>query len=512
MRTQLFCSPLLLLSLAVPVAAGGPSADLRKLTLDEVVELGLAQNADIAVERLVRKGAALALEEAERTYEPYLTGAVERSSLDEPALDDPSTAGTIGSTTDSWEVGLAQPIPTGGNVRLDFDYTRIDTTSSEVVVNPEYGASFTLSVAQPLLRGRRIDERRRRIRVARKDRDISEAEFRATIADVVAAVKQRYFHLVFAVEYRETQTRLVSLVRTLQADNRERVRAGVLPRYNLLLGDAELAAREKDLIVAETNVARAEDALKGLILAPQDRDGWEQGLDPVDRPPVEPVEVDEASVMTRALSRRAELVSAQLAVERADVLRQYTRDRTRPALDLVASYGSLGVSGNVLVRDAGTGSVLDELPGGPGDALSDALGWRHPSWSVGFRLAYPILNRQARVADARALVARDEFAARREQLELAVIAEVRDAVRSVRANYARAERAREARELQEQRLEAEMQLLGAGTTSAFFVIQAQRDLALSELAHLAAVADYHTSLVRLERVDESVVAPSESGS
>ncbi len=509
MRTLHLCPLILLLILAIPAAASEHAGDLRKLTLEEVVELGLTLNAEIAVERLVREGAALVLDEAEQAYEPYLTGGIDRSSLDELALGDPSGADRASTTTDSWDLSLAQPIPTGGSLRLGLDYIRIDTTDFEVGVNPEYGANLSLSVVQPLLRGRGIDERRRRISVARKDSAISEAEFRAIVADVVAGVKLRYFDLVFAVEYRKMQRRLVDLARTLQEDNRERVSAGVLPRHVLLLGDSELAAREKDMIVAGANVARAEDALKRLIVAPQNRAGWEQGLDPVDRPPVAPVEIDEASIIDRAISRRAELHSAQLIVDRAEVMRQYTRDQARPALDLVASYGSLGVSGTVLAH---TESVVAEIPDGPGGALADALGWKYPNWSLGLRLSHSILNRQARVADARALVARDEAEARRGLLELAVIAEVRDAVRSVRTNQASAERAREAHELQVKRLEAEMELFGAGATTAFFVIQAQRDMALSEIEFLAAVADYHKSCVRLERVDESAVLPMGPGS
>ncbi len=54
--------------------------------------------------------------------------------------------------------------------------------------------------------------------------------------------------------------------------------------------------------------------------------------------------------------------------------------------------------------------------------------------------------------------------------------------------------------LQERRLDAEEKRFAAGMSTNFLVTQAQRDLALAEVAELRALGDYRKSLVNFERV------------
>jgi outer membrane protein TolC len=54
--------------------------------------------------------------------------------------------------------------------------------------------------------------------------------------------------------------------------------------------------------------------------------------------------------------------------------------------------------------------------------------------------------------------------------------------------------------LAERRLDAEQKKFAAGLSTNFLVTQAQRDLALAEVAHLRALGDYRKSLVNFERV------------
>jgi hypothetical protein len=53
--------------------------------------------------------------------------------------------------------------------------------------------------------------------------------------------------------------------------------------------------------------------------------------------------------------------------------------------------------------------------------------------------------------------------------------------------------------LQEQRLDAENKRFAAGMSTNFLVTQAQRDLAISAVAELRAIADYWKSLANLDR-------------
>jgi outer membrane protein TolC len=59
------------------------------------------------------------------------------------------------------------------------------------------------------------------------------------------------------------------------------------------------------------------------------------------------------------------------------------------------------------------------------------------------------------------------------------------------------------REAAERRLQAEERKLAAGTSTSFFVFQAQRDLAQARNTELLALLDYNRSLVDFDTVQES---------
>jgi len=62
--------------------------------------------------------------------------------------------------------------------------------------------------------------------------------------------------------------------------------------------------------------------------------------------------------------------------------------------------------------------------------------------------------------------------------------------------------ARASRELQEKKHEAEEKKLAAGMSQSFFVFQAQRDLALSRVQEIQAIANYNKALVDFQAVQE----------
>jgi len=123
--------------------------------------------------------------------------------------------------------------------------------------------------------------------------------------------------------------------------------------------------------------------------------------------------------------------------------------------------------------------------------------------TLGFNISYPIFNRTAEASHARAQVNREQSRAELRRLELSVATEVRTAARAVETNLKRVDSTRAARVLQERRLDAEEKRFAAGMTTNFFVIQAQRDLAVAQVAEVRAIADYRKSLVNFERVQEA---------
>ena len=496
-------------SLAAPPAVRGqeapaaPDRPTLELNLEETVKRALENNVDIAVERHRPQSSAETVREAQGAYEPLLFSTITQRSQTDPARNAFAGAAEVNTDTTTYNFGVAQYLPTGADLQVSFNNNRSDTNSIFTTFNPAFGSSFNIDVTQPLLRNFAIDFSRQQIRVAKKNREISDVQFRQTVVNTVANVRHLYYDLIYAIDNLEAQRKSLALAQKLLDENQIKVRVGTMAPLDVVEAEAEVAGREETVIVAEAALAEAEDALKRAIFAQNDPEMWATRIVPSDRPTAEAIQVDTGAAIQRALENRTDIVAARKGLENADILVKFNRNQALPAINVVASYGSSGVGGTFIEREGLGGDVIRTIPGGYGDAISSVFGRDYPTWSFGVNISYPVFNRAGAAAAARARVNRDQTLASLRRLEMQVTVEVRAAARAVDTNFKRVESTRAARVFQERRLDAEEKRFAAGMSTNFFVTQAQRDLAVAEVAELRAIAEYRKSMVDFERVQEA---------
>jgi outer membrane protein TolC len=508
-RQSTMAALLLAASLAAPPAVRGqeapaaPDRPALELSLEETVKRALENNVDIAVERHRPQASAETVREAQAAYEPLLYSTILQRSQTDPARNVFAGAQEVNTDTTTYNFGLAQYLPTGADVQVNFNNNRSDTNSIFTTFNPSFGSTFNIDVTQPLLRNFSIDFSRQQIRVAKKNREISDVQFRQTVVNTVASVRHLYYDLIYAIDNLEAQRKSLALAQKLLDENQIKVRVGTMAPLDVVEAEAEVAGREETVIVAEAALAEAEDALKRAIFAQNDPEMWATRIVPSDRPTAEAIQVDTPAAIQRALENRTDIVAARKGLENADIVVKFNRNQALPAVNLVASYGSNGIGGTLIEREGLGGDIIRTVPGGYGDAISSVFGRDYPTWSLGVNISYPVFNRAGAAASARARVNRDQTLASLRRLEMQVTVEVRTAARAVETNFKRVESTRAARVFQERRLDAEEKRFAAGMSTNFFVTQAQRDLAVAEVAELRAIAEYRKSLVDFERVQEA---------
>jgi outer membrane protein TolC len=233
---------------------------------------------------------------------------------------------------------------------------------------------------------------------------------------------------------------------------------------------------------------------------------WATRIVPTTDPVAEPTPVNLDGAVQNALDNRTDVVAARKALERSDVDVLYRANQVRPRLDLVAGYGGSGAGGTQLIRDEIGGPIVEEIPGGYGDALSEAFGNDFPTWNVGVQFSYAIPNRSNKARRAQARLSREQALVSLRRLELQVAQEVRTAGRGVLSGFKRVASASAARELMAQRLDAEQKKFDAGMSTNYLVTQAQRDLASQEVLELQAIAEYRKSHVNFQRAQEAGVS------
>ena len=119
-----------------------------------------------------------------------------------------------------------------------------------------------------------IDNNRQQLATSRTNRDIADTRLRESLVHTTANVKSAYWNLVSARATVDARRSTLELAQELVRVNKAKVDVGTSPPLDLVSAQAEVAADQEQLIIAETSVKEAEDRLRLLIFDTSNRDNW----------------------------------------------------------------------------------------------------------------------------------------------------------------------------------------------------------------------------------------------
>jgi outer membrane protein len=515
MRTRAIVGGMFAVAVAVvgiPVsgfAQATPSAQtpqVRRLAADEAVKLALENNLGIQVAQITPRVEDLNIAAARGAWAPTFNTTLQSASTEAP--NNSFLSGAQGeSISDArflTNVGVQQALPWGGRYSVGWDSTRSTTTNLFSNFSPQLRSSLALSYAQPLLRGFSIDTARQQLLVSEVNREISDIAVRQTVAATMRTVRIAYWELAYAIASLDVQRQSLELAQESLRNTRARVEIGTTPPIDIVEAEAEVALREEAAILAEAQIQSSEDTLRALIYDPDMPDFWTLRIEPADLPPFQPVAVDVDTAMRNALERRTDLQQTRKTLEGGDINIRFFQNQTLPDVTANFDYGLTGLGGTQFLRGEGfPGPVVGQTQRSFASVLGDLFGNQFPNWTLSLNVSYPIGATRPEADLARARLQYTQSATQLRNQQLQVMTEVRESGRQVQTNQKRVETTRSSRQLAERRLEAEQRKFTAGTSTSFFVFQAQRDLAQARNNELRAILDYNRSLVDLETVQEA---------
>ena len=500
------CAVALMMTTAASAQPAQPPPQVRRLTLDEAVRTALESNLGVQVARVNPLIQDLAVAVARAAWSPTFNTTILSTSSDTP--NNSFLSGALGSKTSdarvSTNAGVAQVLPWGGDYRVGWDGTRSTTTNLFSNFSPQLRSSLSLSYRQPLMRGFSIDATRQQVLVSQKNREIADVTLRQSITTTSRSVRNAYWDLAYAIASLTVQRQSLALAETSLQQTRARVEIGTTPPIDVVEAEAEVATREEAVIIAAAQIETAQDTLRALVYNPSMPDFWTIRIEPAQVPQFQPTPVDVDVATRNALDRRTDLQQTRKTLEATDVNMRFFRNQALPDITASFDYGLTGLGGTQFVRGAGfPGPIIGQSVRGFGSVLRDLFTNDFPSWTATLNVSYPLGSSQPEASLSRARLEYSQGQTQLRNQELQVVTQVREAARQVQTNQKRVETTRTSRQLAERRLDAEERKFAAGTSTSFFVFQAQRDLVQARNNEVRAVLDYNRSIVDFESVQEA---------
>ena len=468
------------------------------LKVDDLLNRMLSQSNQLAASSdtpLIRQSV---IGEAEGRFEPYVFAGADYESTDVPRSSlletgtSPSAPQNLSDRVFNAEVGVAQPLLTGGEVRLAQGVGTEDSNSQFFVPKDQANSDLRLEVRQPLLDGAGVAVNTAPVQLARLERDRSVSEFQRQIEDQFTEVVRTYWTL-YAERSRVLQRQ--RLVNDLgQVAGRIKARAS----FDVLAGESAQAAAairsaEASVIRARSGVHNAQARLSALLSDPS-LYGDAVEVIPAQKPVSKYADVPLEDVALLALQNRPEVKSVALQLRGAELQEMVAKNRLLPDLDVRAGVSNGGLSDRYDI----------------GNAVSKQFDQTGVDGYVGARFKMPLGNRTDKSNYARRRIEVRQLTSQLRNVSDTVLLEAQVAVREARTAF---EEMR-ARQTELAAVNAEIRALrtradeGLETGSAFLAtfLSGLENRTDAEQRLMEATVSYNLALYQIERVSGTMLS------
>jgi HAE1 family hydrophobic/amphiphilic exporter-1 len=296
------------------------------------------------------------------------------------------------------------------------------------------------------------------------------------------------------------------------------VEQGLLAPIDVVATQTQVATFQQNVFTAQQALTSAENALKVLMLPDRTDLMWGMALIPQQAEESAGALPNLDESIKTALAKRPELAESAITIELNHYDTRLSREQAKPQIDAYANLSLTGLSGiplppgpnpftastialtnqvNELSTLAGlqpvsiplSATIPPVLLGGYGQSLNALTSGNFTSAQVGVQFSLPIRNRTANAQVAFDVAEGRRLKVLRQQTEMAIEQDVRNALQTESSARSRLEAAVTARLYAEQQYSSEQRQFQAGTSTVFLVLQRQTDLISARTREVRAHAD-----------------------
>ena len=376
-----------------------------------------------------------------------------------------------------------QAFTTGTSITASYAFQRQGSTQLHLLYDPAFTPGFTATLSQQLVNGFGTKVNRALIKVAENEQKIERESFRQQVITSLSNAKSAYWDLVATRQAVRAADEALKVAQQLEANNKQQVQVGTMAPLDVVTAEAQVAASQRDLIVAQISAQNAELILKNMLTSRLDEPLASAAIETTDSFP----EPDNAQLLPLAQAveianqNRPELAVAHGNIKSQEDVLPFLENALLPAVNAFALVNTVG-----LYNVFGTG-------------FTEAIHFKYPQVAFGVSITFPVRNRQAQADEVRSRLelsqSRDTLVRTQSQVEV----DVQNALIAVTQSKAQVSAARQTVRLEEQKLDAEQQKLAAGLSTSYNVVLVQRDLLTAQLAEVTADDAYAKARVTLDQ-------------
>lgn len=460
---------------------------LVRLTMEQAIVRTLANSPEIRVVSFDPAIAKTDITKAAASFDPVAFSRYDyeqddnpRNSIFQPGRSDVRTA----------EAGVQQRVTTGAQWSFSYALTRSWDDLFGRTLSTRYEPLLVFQVKQPLWRDAWEQVNLAGVSVARLNYAVALSGFRQRAEEVSAQVIAAYWLLVQA--RRDLEIQRILLDQSITTLEKVRGRRGIdATAVQTKQAEASMKLREAFLVQAQKRMVDAQDALLGLMMAPDLNILTEIEIVPVTEPYLEAKELHTDELVAMAMENNPQVQQAHIAMKVADINVEVAENQYMPRLDLVAST-------------RGTGIGEDRIEAHRSLEHDDFV-----SYAVGVVLEYPLGNRERAAELYKRRLERRKAISSLHSISDLIAVQVKEKMRKAQTNYAEIQVERQAAEAAEIQLQAlqDTEEVREQLTPEFLLVklQAQQDLAEARRSEARAIADYNIAIAELAQATGTVL-------
>jgi outer membrane protein TolC len=480
-------------------------SEQKSISLKEALEEAIANNLDAQIQKDDNEIASLQAKILRGNYAPKvgIESYYQNENLPVTSIFSAGPGGKLRN-----EYWVADPFisgitPFGTKYELRLQNTRQTTNSFFQLLSPQYTSILKLSVTQPLLKNFWTNGVRRDIKVAKLNKNVSDAEFNLALQNLAYNTEVAYWDFVLANKTVFINQEAVQLAQEQLKRTTRLGEIGESPKIDAVSAQAELDRRLEELEIAREKFFRAENNLKLYIANGLQSPYWNKAL----LPSQTLVKADNllpapAEALKLALEKRPEFKRIDQQLKIKGVQRTYLINQGLPQVDLVAEALTQGIAGTPRATQfnfGGTTSVAPRFIGGYRDNFENLTSGDFNTIKLGLNMSWPVSPGTTKKVLKQADLERHQLELELAKYEQQVSADVYNSLNAIKTSEQRIAAAESGLKAALRQFEGEAQRFKIGLSTNFLVLTRQNDLSQAKLRLINAISDFNKAVSELQK-------------